>query len=145
MAGETTWVRPALPVLSVMIDVEVECCVVCVQVRNFSAVVLTANNMFSREVGVFRSARLFFSVGGLRYQSAPVVYETSRDELDETMRQVVIPVAPGRLARQVRLILSFDLRWILVSEVRFVNGIAAATNCWLTMAKRIGLRLHGRC
>lgn len=77
--------------------------------------------MLSREVSVFRSARLSFSVGGVRYPSPAVVYEPPRDELDN-VRRIVVPIAPGRVGRYVRLVLTFDLRWIMISEVRFESG-----------------------
>ena len=95
--------------------------VVAVQVRNFSSVVVTCNNMLSREVSVFRSARVYFSIGGVHYQSPSVIIEPARDDV-ESVRQVVVPVVPNRLGRYVRLVLAFNLRWIMISEVQFISG-----------------------
>jgi len=43
-------------------------------VRNFSALRIHANNMFTRDVRVFRAARVSFSVGGHRFTAPPVEY-----------------------------------------------------------------------
>ena len=42
--------------------------------RNFSALRIHANNMFTRDVRVFRAARVSFSVGGHRFTAPPVEY-----------------------------------------------------------------------
>jgi len=78
--------------------------------------------MFSRDVSVFQSAKIYFSVGGVYFTSRPLVFQYHRDRSSESARQVVIPVVPGRVGRAVRLSLQFDLRWILISEVRFASG-----------------------
>jgi len=43
-------------------------------VRNFSALRIHANNMFSRDVRVFRAATVSFSVGGQLFAAPPVEY-----------------------------------------------------------------------
>jgi len=43
-------------------------------VRNFSALRIHANNMFTRDVRVFRAARVSFSVGGNVFTAPPVEY-----------------------------------------------------------------------
>jgi len=43
-------------------------------VRNFSALRIHANNMFTRDVRVFRAARVSFSIGGHRFTAPPVEY-----------------------------------------------------------------------
>lgn len=99
------------------------------QVRNISAAVITCNNMRSREVSVFRSTRLYFSVSGERYQSESVYFEPEQivDDRDESIRHVTVPIL-NSLAQHVRLVLTFELRWILVSEVRFVSGLFQKMN-----------------
>ena len=92
------------------------------QLRNFSALLLHTNNMFSRDVSVFKSAKVYFSVGGVYFTSSPIVFQHSPDRSSESARQVIIPVVSGRVGRSVRLSLQFDLRWIMISEVRFVSG-----------------------
>ena len=78
--------------------------------------------MFSRDVSVFKSAKVYFSVGGVYFTSSPIVFQHSPDRSSESARQVIIPVVSGRVGRSVRLSLQFDLRWIMISEVRFVSG-----------------------
>lgn len=78
--------------------------------------------MFSRDVSVFKSAKIYFSVGGVYFASRPLVYDHRPDRSSESARQVIIPVVPGRVGRAVRLSLQFDLRWIMISEVRFASG-----------------------
>jgi discoidin domain receptor family protein 2 len=77
--------------------------------------------MFSREVSVFQVAHVYFSIGGLYYTQPPVVFEYLKDSTMELARQVIIPISPGRIGRHIRIILQFDLRWIMISEVRFVS------------------------
>jgi discoidin domain receptor family protein 2 len=62
------------------------------RVRNFTSVRLHVNNMFTKEVRVFRRAELFFSVGGRYYVSEPIVYEPLRDVVIEFARYVTIPL-----------------------------------------------------
>ena len=90
-------------------------------VRNFSALRIVANNMFSKDVRVFRSARVAFSVGGVVYSSPPVVYDYMRDSLIEYFRPVVVPLLHG-IGRYVRVQLFFDSRWMMISEVQFESG-----------------------
>ena len=94
----------------------------CLQLRNFSAILLHSNNMFSRDISVFKRAQIYFSVGGVYFASRPIVHEPRSDRSSETSRQVIIPVVPARVGRAVRLSLQFDLRWIMISEVRFASG-----------------------
>lgn len=78
--------------------------------------------MLSRDVSVFKSAAIYFSVGGVYFTSSPLIYRHHPDRSSESARQVVIPVVPGRVGRAVRISLRFDLRWIMISEVRFASG-----------------------
>lgn len=92
-------------------------------VRNFSLVRIHANNMLSRDVRVFRSAVVHFSVGGRHFDRLhrPVESMQPRDDDDEEARYVTITI-DNYLARFVILVLRFDARWILISEIDFVSG-----------------------
>jgi len=105
----------------------------CLQLRNFSAVLIHANNMFSRDVSVFKSAKIYFSVGGVYFTSRPLVYAHRPDGSSESARQVIIPVVPGRVGRAVRVSLQFDLRWIMISEIRFASGEYISLNFFLNL------------
>ncbi len=90
-------------------------------VRNFTAVELHCNNIFSQEVRVFRQAKLYFSIGGEYYQETPVIFDYMRDSLIEFARYVIIPMQ-YRVARYVKVNLYFDAPWMMISEVTFDSG-----------------------
>jgi len=93
------------------------------RLRNFTAARFHANNMFTRDVRVFRQARLQFGVGADSYDDrSAIVYKHSRDNLIDFARNVIVSVPGGRVARYVRVDLYFDARWLLISEVRFESG-----------------------
>jgi len=92
------------------------------RVRNFTALRFHANNMFSKDVRVFRRAVLWFSVTGRIYRDqSAVVFDYMRDTLIEFARNVIITV-PNHVARFVKAQLYFDARWLMISEVRFESG-----------------------
>jgi discoidin domain receptor family protein 2 len=92
-------------------------------VRNFSGVRFHVNNMFSKEVRVFRKAVLYFSIGppDTPYQKVPVTFEYMRDPMIEFARNVIVQI-PHRIAQTVRVDLYFDAKWMMISEVRFESG-----------------------
>jgi len=93
------------------------------RVRNFSSVWFHSNNLYTKDIRVFRKAILYFSVGppGSGYQSRPVVFDFMRDTVMEFARNVIIPI-PHRIGRTIRIDLYFDAKWLLISEVRFESG-----------------------
>ncbi|KAL0280485.1 UNVERIFIED_CONTAM: hypothetical protein PYX00_001759 [Menopon gallinae] len=95
------------------------------RVRNFSAMHIFTNNMYTKDVQVFSRALVYFSIGGRQFSSIPVSDSCRPDLLTEHARNVTIKLH-HRLARFVKLKLFFANRWILVSEVTFdsviVNG-----------------------
>ena len=90
-------------------------------VRNFSYVKLFCNNLFSREVRVFSSVKVFFRNDGQQYLAPPIDYDFARDELMEYAREVTIPLR-NSVGRYVKLWLFFDSRWMMVSEIQFESG-----------------------
>ncbi len=91
------------------------------RVYNFTAVQIHGNNLYSKDVRMFRKVEVFFSIGGRYYIDEPVRYEYERDLLFEYDRNVTIPI-PRKVGRFVKLRLWFDSRWILISEVGFISG-----------------------
>ena len=111
------------------------------QSRRFTALRLHCNNMFIRDVRVFR--RAVVQVGGSAASSPhlgvaaaarstmppptaatpqpAVVFEHRRDNLIDFARNVVITL-PNLVGRFVTVRLFFDATWMLVSEVRFESG-----------------------
>jgi len=100
--------------------------------RNFSVVRLHCNNMFTRDVRVFRSALPAVSRDGStftpveQYVTPALLVETpggGRSSLtsSESVRNVTVPMH-GAIGRFVRLRLEFSARWMLISEVEFSSG-----------------------
>jgi len=102
--------------------------------RNFTAVQFHVNNMFSRDVRVFRSATVSFSGGGQRSKAIndvapsaagdglePIVFEYVRDSVIEYGRTVTVPLE-HRIGNEVAVQLQFDARWMMISEVKFESG-----------------------
>jgi len=94
--------------------------------RNFSGVSFHANNQFSRDVRVFRAARLTFSSGGGRdsttSRSGTVNYAYLKDDVIEYARMVPVPLK-HEIGDHVTVRLYFEARWIMISEVQFTSGI----------------------
>lgn len=90
-------------------------------VRNFSKVLIYCNNLFSKDVRVFRMALIYFSVGGNLYQNQPIKFEFVRDNVVEYSRPVMIRLN-NNIGKYVRLQLYFDAKWMMISEVQFVSG-----------------------
>ena len=89
-------------------------------VRNFTTLKIQCNNMFSKDVRVFKMARIELSVTGNIY-SSPVEFKYLRDSIVEYARSVVIPLE-HKIGRFVRARLYSDSKWMLVSEVQFDSG-----------------------
>ncbi|CAD7086290.1 unnamed protein product [Hermetia illucens] len=89
-------------------------------VRNFSAVILHTNNMFSKDVQVFVHAKVFFSIGGRHFGGEPVQFSYMPDTVLDHARDVTIKLH-HRIGRYVQIHLYFALRWIMVSEITFVS------------------------
>ncbi|XP_055387519.1 discoidin domain-containing receptor tyrosine kinase B-like isoform X2 [Condylostylus longicornis] len=95
-------------------------------VRNFSAIILHTNNMFSREVQVFRHAKIFFSIGGIHFVGEPVQYSYMTDMVSDQARDITIKLH-NRIGRFLKIQLYFGSRWILLSEISFIS-VAATGN-----------------
>ena len=90
-------------------------------VRNFTALRIHCNNMFSKDVRVFKSITVSFSIGGEFYTGEPIFFEYMRDTLIEYARHVTIPLH-NHIGRFVKLELAFDSKWLMISEVTFESG-----------------------
>ncbi|XP_076066528.1 discoidin domain-containing receptor 2-like isoform X2 [Oratosquilla oratoria] len=95
-------------------------------VRNFSQMVIFTNNMFSKDVQVFSSARVFFSVGGKYYNGLPLDIPYMPDSVSEYARNVTLKLH-GRVGKFIKLQLYFADRWIMVSEI-FIKSVPAVGN-----------------
>ncbi|XP_067620630.1 discoidin domain-containing receptor 2-like [Eurosta solidaginis] len=89
-------------------------------VRNFSAVMLHTNNMFSKDVQVFVHAKVLFSIGGRQYAGAPVQFSYMPDTVLDHAREVTIKLH-HRLGKYIQIHLYFAARWIMLSEITFIS------------------------
>ncbi|GFS63625.1 discoidin domain-containing receptor 2, partial [Trichonephila inaurata madagascariensis] len=95
-------------------------------VRNFSAVYFYCNNMHSRDVQVFSSAKIWFSIGGRYFHNQAVQFSYMPDLFLEHSRNVTIFLHHG-IGRVVKIELHFAARWLLLSEVSF-DSVPAVGN-----------------
>ncbi|CAH1133084.1 unnamed protein product [Ceutorhynchus assimilis] len=91
------------------------------KIREFTAVHIYTNNQFTKEVQVFSTAKIFFSVGGKRYKGEPITYDSFEDRIIESPRNVSVKLH-HRVGRFVKLQLYFASRWILISEITFESS-----------------------
>ncbi|KAH8404796.1 hypothetical protein KR222_003859, partial [Zaprionus bogoriensis] len=89
-------------------------------VRNFSAVIIHTNNMFSKDVQVFVHAKVFFSIGGRQFVGEPVQFSYMPDQVLDHARDVTIKLH-HRLGRYLQLHLYFAARWMMLSEITFIS------------------------
>ncbi|KAF5296725.1 hypothetical protein FQA39_LY12425 [Lamprigera yunnana] len=88
------------------------------KVRNFSAVNLHTNNLFTKDVQVFSHAKAYFSMGVNIFNGEPVHFSYMPDLILEHARNVTIKLH-HRIGRFLKLQLYFAARWILLSEISF--------------------------
>lgn len=85
--------------------------------RNVSAIRIHCNNIFSKDVKAFRRAEVYFSLGGKRYLSPPIVFVPEPDDLVEFGRHITIPL-PNSVGQFAKIRLFFAARWLMISELR---------------------------
>ena len=90
-------------------------------VRNFTKAMFFCNNFFSKDVRVFKSVKMWFSIGGELYLSEPVYYRFMRDTLMEFAREVIVPM-DHRVGQFIKMEFEFDAKWMMISEVQFLSG-----------------------
>ena len=95
--------------------------------RNFTAVRIHCNNMFSKDVRVFRRAEIYSSIGGKLYLGKPIVFDYEQDDNIEFGRYVTIPL-PHVVGQFLKIRLYFAARWIMISEMRFESRKNSVTN-----------------
>ena len=91
------------------------------KVRNFTLLNIHTNNLYSKDVRVFKLAKISFSVGGLFYQPKYVQYVFQRDTWMNYARTVNIPLM-NHIGQYMRVELYFDDRWMMISEVQILSG-----------------------
>ncbi|XP_043947525.1 uncharacterized protein LOC108024892 isoform X2 [Drosophila biarmipes] len=89
-------------------------------VRNFSAIVIHTNNMFTKDVQVFMHAKVFFSVGGRYFSGEPVQFSYMPDTIMDHARDVTIKLH-HRVGKYLKINLYFAVKWIMLSEISFIS------------------------
>lgn len=94
------------------------------KVRQFSAVHIYCNNLFTKDVQIFSDARVLFSIGGKRYNKGePITYDNIEDKIFEYSRNITIKLH-HRVGKFVKIQLHFAAKWILISEISFDSVVA---------------------
>ncbi|CAF3512842.1 unnamed protein product [Rotaria socialis] len=92
-------------------------------IRQMNRVTIHTNNVFSKQISIFKTAVVTFSINGERtsYSNA-IISEQNRDELFDIARPILIQLN-NHIAKYVRLDLYFDSKWLLISEITFDSQI----------------------
>ena len=92
-------------------------------IRQMNRVTIHTNNVFSKQISLFKTAVVTFSLTGERnsYTNA-IISEQNRDEIFEISRPILIQLN-NLIAKYVRLDLYFDSKWLLISEITFDSQI----------------------
>ncbi|XP_049885499.1 epithelial discoidin domain-containing receptor 1-like [Pectinophora gossypiella] len=86
--------------------------------RVFDYVNIHTNNMFTKDVQLFKEAEVYFSLEGERWQEDYISYEPKQDRVSEHARIVHIDLQ-NRTAKHIMIKLKFQHEWILISELTF--------------------------
>jgi discoidin domain receptor family protein 2 len=87
-------------------------------IRNFTLASFHCNNIFTKDMQVFSSALIYFSLDGRKWSPVPEDFSYMPDHVMERARDVVIHLH-HRIGRFIRFDLKFaPQKWILISEVR---------------------------
>jgi discoidin domain receptor family protein 2 len=91
--------------------------------RQMNRVTIHTNNVFSKQISIFKTAVITFSLNDERtsYSNA-IISEQNRDEIFEIARPILIQLN-NHIAKYVRLDLYFDSKWLLISEITFDSQI----------------------
>nr|XP_024218866.1 discoidin domain-containing receptor 2 isoform X2 [Halyomorpha halys] len=92
------------------------------RLRNFSAMYLHTNNIYSQKVQVFSAAKIYMSVGGRMYSGAPIHSSYIPDVVLEHARNVTVKLH-HMVGRFIKLQLYFASKWLMISEVSFDSVI----------------------
>jgi discoidin domain receptor family protein 2 len=92
-------------------------------IRQMNRVTIHTNNVFSKQISIFKTAVITFSLNGesKSYTNA-IISEQNRDEVFEIARPILIQLN-NHIAKYVRLDLYFDSKWLLISEITFDSQI----------------------
>ena len=92
-------------------------------IRQINRVTIHTNNLFSKEILIFKTAIISFSINDdeTNYSNS-VIYQHNRDDIFEIARPILIELN-NHIGKFVRLDLYFDSKWLLISEITFDSQI----------------------
>ena len=93
------------------------------KVREFHQLHIFTNNQFTRDVAMFKEARISFSIGGEIFNSEPELFEPMEDSIFEEPRNVSMKLH-RRAAKFIKVQLFFASKWIMISEISFESNVA---------------------
>ncbi|CAF3793230.1 unnamed protein product [Rotaria sordida] len=92
-------------------------------IRQINRVTIHTNNLFSKEILIFKTAIISFSkIDNENNYSNIIIYQHNRDDIFEIARPILIELN-NHIAKFVRLDLYFDSKWLLISEITFDSQI----------------------
>ncbi|CAG2120321.1 unnamed protein product, partial [Medioppia subpectinata] len=87
-------------------------------VHNFTTTSVNCHNSFTRNVRVFSTAHIWFSIDGIKWSTVPIKYTYQSDNTLERPRDVIIHLQ-YRIGRYVKLSFTFGAQWLHISEITF--------------------------
>ncbi|CAF1055876.1 unnamed protein product, partial [Didymodactylos carnosus] len=87
-------------------------------IRNFTELLIHTNNMYTKDVQVFRRINISTSLDTINYKQNIIVIGLSEDKHSENARYIHIPLQ-NNVAKSIKISLTFASKWILISEVKF--------------------------
>ncbi|KAG5900357.1 hypothetical protein JTB14_033806 [Gonioctena quinquepunctata] len=94
------------------------------RVREFFSLQIYCSNQFTKEIQVFSSVKVLFSITGKHFNEyEPITYEYMEDRIFETARNITVKLHHN-VGQYLKLYLYFASKWILISEVSFDSIIS---------------------
>ncbi|CAF0745440.1 unnamed protein product [Didymodactylos carnosus] len=90
--------------------------------RNFSLIKFYTNNMFSKDISLFNSVIIATSLDGLKFEPKLVYRSIRQDHSSMKSRFVEVPLK-FLIGKILKITLSFNKKWILISEVKFESTV----------------------
>ncbi|CAF0839166.1 unnamed protein product [Didymodactylos carnosus] len=87
-------------------------------IRNFTELLIHTNNMYTKDVQVFRRINISTSLDTQNYKQNIIIIDLSDDRQSENARYIHIPLQ-NNVAKSIKISLTFASKWILISEVKF--------------------------
>nr|XP_027199906.1 discoidin domain-containing receptor 2-like isoform X2 [Dermatophagoides pteronyssinus] len=90
-------------------------------IRNFTSAIFHCHNMFTKDIQVFHSAQIWFSLDGRQWAPIPEDFAYMPDMVVEKARDVIIHLH-HRIGRFIKFDFRFAAKWLLISEAIFYSN-----------------------